>query len=171
MLKDRECFPKFTACTSPSNGNSCLVTQGHSLAGCRFLMLQRLRHVCWLRTFINASLLSELERHHQWGSPSASDPQAKNTGQRATKGTVLTSQSLSPWCNCRRLGGTLASWCWQDINVGNPLWRRALLWWWHGVTHEIDKYEHNVWWWGRLKISCCLGGGANNHRRSIHIWG
>ena len=62
----------------------------------------------------------------QWGSPSASDPWAKNTGQRATKGTVLTSQSLSPWCDCRRLGSTLASWRWQDINVGNPLWRRAL---------------------------------------------
>ena len=52
---------------------------------------------------------------------------AKNTGQRATKGTVLMSQSLSPWCNCRRLGSTLASWRWQDINVGNPLWRWALL--------------------------------------------
>ena len=63
----------------------------------------------------------------QWGSPSASDPRAKNTGQRATKGTVLTSQSLSPWCDCRRLGSTLASWRWQGINVGNPLWRRALL--------------------------------------------
>ena len=57
----------------------------------------------------------------QWGSPSASDPRAKNTGQRATKGTVLTSQSLSPWCDCRRLGSTLGSWRWQDINVGNPL--------------------------------------------------
>ena len=57
----------------------------------------------------------------QWGSPSASDPRAKNTGQRATKGTVLTSQSLSPWCDCRRLGSTLTSWRWQDINVGNPL--------------------------------------------------
>ena len=33
---------------------------------------------------------------------------------------------LSPWCDCRRLGSTLASWRWQDINVGNPLWRRAL---------------------------------------------
>ena len=63
----------------------------------------------------------------QWGSPSASDPRAKNTGQRATKGTVLTSQSLSPWCDCRRLGSTWASWRWQGINVGNPLWRRALL--------------------------------------------
>ena len=42
----------------------------------------------------------------QWGSPSASDPRAKNTGQRATKGTVLTSQSLSPWCDYRRLGST-----------------------------------------------------------------
>ena len=61
-----------------------------------------------------------------WGSPSASDPRAKNTGQRATKGTVLTSQSLSPWCDCRRSGSTLASWRWQDINVGNPLWRRVL---------------------------------------------
>ena len=48
-------------------------------------------------------------------------------GPRATKGTVLTSQSLSPWCDCRRLGSTLGSWRWQDINVGNPLWRRALL--------------------------------------------
>ena len=57
----------------------------------------------------------------EWGSPSASDPRAKNTGQRATKGTVLTSQSLSPWCDCRRLGSTWASWRWQDINVGNPL--------------------------------------------------
>ena len=56
-----------------------------------------------------------------WGSPSASDPRAKNTGQRATKGTVLTSQSLSPWCDCRRLGSTWASWRWQGINVGNPL--------------------------------------------------
>ena len=63
----------------------------------------------------------------QWGSPSASDPRAKNTGQRATKGTVLTSQSLSPWCDCRRLGSTWASWRWQDINVGNPLRRRTLL--------------------------------------------
>ena len=62
----------------------------------------------------------------QWGSPSASDPRAKNTGQRATKGTVLTSQSLSPWCDCRRSGSTWASWRWQGINVGNPLWRRAL---------------------------------------------
>ena len=68
-----------------------------------------------------------LSDQDQWGSPSASDPRAKNTGQRATKGTVLTSQSLSPWCDCRRLGSTLASWRWQDINVGNPLWRRALL--------------------------------------------
>ena len=57
----------------------------------------------------------------QWDSPSAADPRAKNTGQRATKGTVLTSQSLSPWCDCRRLGSTLGSWRWQDINVGNPL--------------------------------------------------
>ena len=40
----------------------------------------------------------------EWGSPSASDPRAKNMGQRATKGTVLTSQSLSPLCDCRRLG-------------------------------------------------------------------
>ena len=40
---------------------------------------------------------------------------------------MLTSQSLSPWCDCRRLGSTWASWRWQDINVGNPLWRRALL--------------------------------------------
>ena len=62
----------------------------------------------------------------QWGWPSASDPRAKNTGQRATKGTVLTSQSLSPWCDCRRLGSALASWRWQDINVGNQLGRRAL---------------------------------------------
>ena len=62
----------------------------------------------------------------KWGSPSASDPRAKNTGQRATKGTVLTSQSSSPWCDCRRLCSTLASWRWQDINVGNPLWRRTL---------------------------------------------
>ena len=38
--------------------------------------------------------------HVQWGSPSASDPRAKNTGQRATKATVLTSQSLSP-CTLR----------------------------------------------------------------------
>ena len=59
--------------------------------------------------------------HGKWGLPSASDPRAKNTGQRATKGTVLTSQSLSPWCDCRRLGSTLASWRWQGINVGNPL--------------------------------------------------
>ena len=65
--------------------------------------------------------------HYLWGSPSASDPRAKNTGQRATKGTVLMSQRLSPWCDCRRLGSTWASWRWQDINVGNPLWRRALL--------------------------------------------
>ena len=63
----------------------------------------------------------------KWGSPSASDPRAKNTGQRATKGTVLTSQSLSTWCNCRRLGSTWGTWRWQDINVGNPLWWRALL--------------------------------------------
>ena len=40
----------------------------------------------------------------EWGSPSASDPRAKNTGQRATKGTVLTSQSLSPWCDLSSLG-------------------------------------------------------------------
>ena len=72
--------------------------------------------------------VQELQRRvPQWGSPSASDPRAKNTGQRATKGTVLTSQSLFPWCDCRRLGSTLASWRWEDINVGNPLWRRALL--------------------------------------------
>ena len=58
---------------------------------------------------------------YEWGSPSTSDPRAKNTGQRATKGTALTSQSLSPWCDCRRLGSTWASWRWQDINVGNPL--------------------------------------------------
>ena len=64
----------------------------------------------------------------QWGSPSASDPRAKTTGQRATKGTVLTSRSLSLWCDCRRLGSTLASWRWQGINVGNPLWRRTLFW-------------------------------------------
>ena len=57
----------------------------------------------------------------------ASHPRAKNTGQRATEGTVLTSQSLSPWCDCRRVGSTWASWRWQDINVGNPLRRRALL--------------------------------------------
>ena len=30
-------------------------------------------------------------------------------------------------CDCRRLGSTLASCRWQDTNVGNPLWRRALL--------------------------------------------
>ena len=72
----------------------------------------------------------------QWGSPSASDPRAKNTGQRATKGTVLTSQRLSPWCDCRRLGSTLASWRWQDINVGNPLRRRALL---------SREYKHYQW--------------------------
>ena len=63
----------------------------------------------------------------KWGLPSASDPRAKNTGQRATKGTALTSQSLSPWCDCCRLGSTLTSWRWQDINVGNPLWWRTLL--------------------------------------------
>ena len=63
----------------------------------------------------------------KWGSPSASDPRAKNTGQRVTKGTVLTWQSLSPWCDCRRSGSTWTSWRWQDINVRNPLWRRALL--------------------------------------------
>ena len=67
-----------------------------------------------------------LDPQVEWGSPSASDPRAKNTGQRATNGTVLTSQSLSPWCDCRRLGSTWVSWRWQDINVGNPLWRRAL---------------------------------------------
>ena len=74
-----------------------------------------------------------------WGSPSASDPGVKNTGQRATKGTVLTSQSLSLWCDCRRLGSTLASWRWQDINVGNPLWRRALL---HSDRQHIVTYSH-----------------------------
>ena len=47
-------------------------------------------------------------------------------GQRATKGTVLTSQNLSPWCDCRCLGSTWASWRWQDINVGNLLWRQGL---------------------------------------------
>ena len=67
-----------------------------------------------------------IEQGVQWGSPSASDPRAKNAGQRATKGTMLTSQSLPPWCDCRPLGSTLASWRWQDINAGNPLWRRAL---------------------------------------------
>ena len=36
-------------------------------------------------------------------------------------------RGLSPWCDCRRLGSTLGSWRWQDINVGNPLWRRTLL--------------------------------------------
>ena len=40
----------------------------------------------------------------QWGSPSASDPRAKNTGQRATIGTVLTSQSLSPLVRLSSLG-------------------------------------------------------------------
>ena len=45
----------------------------------------------------------------------------KSTGQGATKGTVLTSQSLSHLCDCRRLGSTWASWRWQDINVGIPL--------------------------------------------------
>ena len=75
---------------------------------------------------------------YQWGSPSASDPRAKNTGQRATKGTVLTSQRLSPWCDCHCLGSTLASWRWQDINVGNPLWRRTLL-----VTYNIWYLNHN----------------------------
>ena len=63
----------------------------------------------------------------KWGLPSASDPRAKNMGQHATKGTVLTSQSLSPWCDCRHLGSTLGSWRWQGINVRNPLWRRTLL--------------------------------------------
>ena len=75
-----------------------------------------------LRTTISVFLITQ-----QWGLPSASDPRAKNMGQRATRGTVLTSPSLSPWCDCRRLGSTLASWRWQDINVGNLLWRRALL--------------------------------------------
>ena len=59
---------------------------------------------------------------------------------RATKGTVLTSQSLSPWCDCRRVGSTLASWRWQDINVGNPLWRRALL-----TEQSIQWYIHRVY--------------------------
>ena len=61
---------------------------------------------------------------------------------------VLTSQSLSPWCDCRRLGSTLGSWRWQDINVGNPLWRRTLLW--HIIetngsssmqVHKVLKYH------------------------------
>ena len=77
--------------------------------------------------FMHLSSNSFTPLNGQWGSPSASDPRAKNTGQRATKGTVLTSQSLSPWCDCRRLDSTWASWRWQGINVGNPLWRRALL--------------------------------------------
>ena len=80
----------------------------------------------------------------KWDSPSVSDPRAKNTGQRATKGTVPTSPSWSPWCDCRRLGSTLASGRWQDINVGNPLWRWALLTWnkqrgdEHWLIHCLD---------------------------------
>ena len=85
--------------------------------------------------------------HLQWGSPSASDPRAKNRAQRATKGTVPTSQSLSLWCNCRRLGSTLASWRWQDINVGNALWRRTLLQEWQSAVQakypnpHLNKYS------------------------------
>ena len=73
----------------------------------------------------------------------------KITGQRATKGTVLTSQSLSPWCDCHRLGSTLASWCWQDINVGNPLWQRAL---WD-LGHKLPNL-----WLGLLELlkTTCL---------------
>ena len=79
-----------------------------------------------LSTLSITTMWQEKLRHCQeWGSPSASDPRAKNTGQRATKGTVLTSQSLSPWCDCRRLGSTLASWRWQDINVGKSLLLRC----------------------------------------------
>ena len=73
------------------------------------------------RTDFSKNSTSVAKNLKKWGLPSASDPRAKNTGQRATKGTVLTSQSLSPWCDGRRLGSTLASWRWQDINVGNPL--------------------------------------------------
>ena len=84
----------------------------------------------------------------KWGSPSTSDPWAKNTGQRASKGTVLTSQSLSPWCDFRCLSSMLASWRWQDINVRNPLWRQALLYtyfflasFFHSVTLPFNCYR------------------------------
>ena len=93
-----------------------------------FKLLGRMAGIDRQRLFRRASLqqleimkkLAEV-RSLQWGAPSASDPRAKNTRQRATKGTVPMSQSLSPWCDCRRLGSTWASWRWQDINVGNPL--------------------------------------------------
>ena len=42
------------------------------------------------------------------------------------KGPCWRHRVLSPWCGCRRLGSTLGSWRWQDINVGNPLWRWTL---------------------------------------------
>ena len=61
------------------------------------------------------------ESHKKWGSPSASDPRAKIRANVPRRGTVLTSQSLSSWYDCRRLGNTLASWRWQDMNIGNPL--------------------------------------------------
>ena len=112
-------------------------------------------NVSWIRaTTTNTSLVLMLK----WGSPSASDPRAKNTGQRATKGTVLTSHSLSPWCDCRRLGSTWASWRWQDINVGNPLWRRALL----GLrtSPHIASYSILLEVRGQPDDTCGQGGGA-----------
>ena len=109
-----------------------------------------------IRVSVSLAAVTACMEHCKWGLPSASDPRAKNTGQRATKGTVLTSQSLSPWCDCRRLGSTLASWRWQDINVGNPLWRRALLqrrlqW---APCYDWDTQSSNSCCYETVKVWC-----------------
>ena len=80
-------------------------------------------------------------------------------GQRATKGTVLTSQSLSPWCDCRRSGSTLASWRCQGINVGNPLWRRALL----GLFIKLSRSHPPRW----ILNAWCQSAGSVNSPKSI----
>ena len=105
-----------------------------------------------------------MQHSQEWGSPSASDPRAKNTGQRATKETVLTSQSLSPWCDCRRLGSTLASWRWQDINVGNSLWRRALL-----QTHAVSFLEHSRFLLNLMPIPLGTANHWPNQNSVLHI--
>ena len=66
------------------------------------------------------------------------------------KGPCWRHKSLSPWCDCRRFGSTWASWRWQDINVGNPLGRRALL--------VVQCFDCSSLWCGRLE---------RHHPRSI----
>ena len=69
------------------------------------------------------------------------------------------SQSLSPWCDCRRLGSTLGSWRWQDINIGNPLWRWALL----KVDQHLETHTNNLGHALILPSACSSRNKELNH--------